>query len=130
MQKLILGDGPNSALLTVNKEAGLISLAMGGDNPDRVRVEIDYRKLSISLFNSSDLGLTCDNNGLTTIHQLAVEGSVEFATQAGVGGGAQLGIDGVGPWIASSTGSGKRFRLVVDDSGNLQLPLPLIVPPT
>ncbi len=40
------------------------------------RVIIDTNEMSISLFNSSDLGVTVDNVGLATIHRAKIEGEL------------------------------------------------------
>ena len=119
-------DNPTSLVIALDEANGrAIVLARGSDEQVQVPyLEINFRDMSVSLFNSSDIGVTVDNIGFTNAQHLNVSGQVSLAS--GVEGGAQFGIDGVGPWIASSTRSGKRFRLVVDDAGNLQLPLPLI----
>lgn len=112
----------NTALLLVADPGSSVVKVMSDGPPQfepQMRLEIDHQDLAVRLLNHSDLGLEVDNNGQTNIHQLAVEGAVVLATNSN---GGQLGVDSIGPWIASA--SGKRFRLVVDESGNLQQPLP------
>lgn len=94
---MALTDGNSSLLLEVDAGNNKVSLrADGPPQPDlQVRLEIDHQDMSIALLNHSDLGLTIDNNGVTTIFSADIQTAV----------------------IQSS--SGKKFRLVVDDSGNL-----------
>ncbi len=107
--KVAVTDGNSSLLLEVDAADNLVSLrADGPPQPDlQVRLEIDHQAMSISLLNHSDLGLVVDNGGLTTIHRAKVEGDIEV-------GGAP---------ILTSAG-GNKFRLAVDDNGNLVQPLP------
>lgn len=84
-------------------------------------ITFDVKSGSLSIFNDDDLGVTVDDSGLTAIHRLAINGDITVET--GVGKGL-FGVDTISPWIGTS--SGKRFRLVVDDNGNLQQPLPEI----
>ncbi len=95
--KVAVTDGNSSLLLEVDAADNLVSLrADGPPQPDlQVRLEIDHQAMSISLLNHSDLGLVVDNNGVTTIFSADMNTAV----------------------IQSS--SGKKFRLVVSDNGDL-----------
>lgn len=95
--KAAITDGNSSLLLEVDAGNSLVSLrADGPPQPDlQVRLEIDHQAMSISLLNHSDLGLIVDNNGRTTVHELAAQTAI------------------------IQSGSGKQFRLVVDDNGVL-----------
>lgn len=95
--KVAVTDGNSSLLLEVDAGNNVVSLrADGPPQPDlQVRCEIDHQAMSISLLNHSDIGLTVDNNGVTSINSADVQTLVIQSSNA------------------------KKFRVVVDDSGNL-----------
>jgi hypothetical protein len=79
MEKLTLQNDtdPSSLVIGLDEDTKKGMLFARSDNSvtQFPRLEIDFEAFSVSLLNSSDLGLVVDNNGLTTIHQLIVEGA-------------------------------------------------------
>jgi hypothetical protein len=121
MQTITLKDdlSPASLILALdsgNTNATLLATA-GPEVTQNARIEFDYLAFSVSLLNSSDLGLVVDNNGRTTIHDLAVEGA--FSANGG-----QVAVNGVndmvfqtgGPVVTGDDGITK-YRLKVDTHG-------------
>ena len=97
--KVVINDGNTSLILEVDPVNNLIQLK-SGTTPDEVRLEIDVAAKSISILNSSDLGVTCDNAGTTTIHILKVDGDAQVQA------------------LVLPSPSGTLFRCAVDDNGN------------
>ncbi len=97
--KVVINDGNTSLILEVDAVNNLVRLK-SGDTPDEVRLEIDVAAKSISIFNSSDLGVTCDNLGVTTIHILKVEGDAQVQA------------------LILPSPNGTLFRCTPDDNGN------------
>lgn len=91
METLILHENDNPATLVLGLDNDAKKGFMFARADDAVtqfpRLETDFQAFSISLLNSSDLGVIVDNSGLTTIHELTVEGAL-------TAGNGCFGIDG------------------------------------
>jgi hypothetical protein len=103
MQNLTLSDGGTGLVLTADSPSNLAVLRSSGIGEDKqtARLEFDQQAISVSLLNSSDLGVIVDNNGLTTIHDLSVE----------------LGVKCSAVFMPSPNGT--VFKITPDDNGNL-----------
>jgi hypothetical protein len=90
-------ENENGSLIVYNDASnGLAGVKGSGNSADQTaRLELDQEALSIALLNSSDLGLTVDNDGLTTIF------AAEIQT------------------VFLKSENGSRFRLVVGNDGTL-----------
>ncbi len=95
--QIALTDGNSSLLLGVDAGNNLVTLKADGPPQQelQVRLEIDHQDMKISLLNHSDLGLTVDNNGVTTIFSADLKNAV----------------------LNSENGS--KFRLVVANDGSI-----------
>ncbi len=78
MQTLTLRKDSASLVLVLDKQGGTAALlARSSDEQVQTpRLLIDINAMSVSLLNSSDLGVTVDNNGLATIQRAAVNGAL------------------------------------------------------
>jgi hypothetical protein len=101
MQNLTLSDGVSALILTADSSTQLAVLKSSGNGAAQTaRLEFDQQAISVSLLNSSDLGVIVDNNGLTTIHDLAVENGIKCST------------------LFMKSPNGTLFRCSLDDNGN------------
>jgi hypothetical protein len=91
METLTLHEDSDPSSLTIGLDTdakkGLIFARANDTVTQFPRLETDFQAFSISLLNSSDLGVIVDNSGLTTIHELTVEGAL-------TAGNGCFGIDG------------------------------------
>jgi hypothetical protein len=104
MQNLTLSDGSTGLVLTADSQSNLAVLKSSGIGVDKqtARLQFDQQAISVSLLNSSDLGVIVDNNGLTTIHDLAVENGIKCSTlfmQSPNGTLFRCSLDNNGNWI-------------------------------
>jgi hypothetical protein len=96
MQNLTLSDGVSALVLTADSESKLEVVRGSGNGAGQTaRLEFDQEAISVSLLNSSDLGLTVDNSGLTTVFSLKT------------------------PVLYMPSPNGTLFKITPDDNGNL-----------
>lgn len=138
METLILHDDsdPSSLTIGLDKDAkkGFIFARANDTVTQFPRLETDFQAFSISLLNSSDLGVIVDNSGLTTIHELTVEGaltagngcfSIDGANNINLTGNILLhGTDASTPVVIKPDGSASFANGVVtiQPDGTLQAP--------
>src|SRR5689334_6574308 len=116
METLILHEDSDPATLVLgldtNAKKGFLFARADDSVTQFARLELDFQAFSVSLLNSDDLGLVVDNNGLTTIHELTVEGaltagngsfSIDGANNVNVGG--KIIFNGSGTQKLEGTGS-------------------------
>lgn len=69
---------PASLILALDEANGrAVVLARASDEQTQVPyLELNFADMSVSVFNSSDLGVTVDNSGLVTVHRSKIEGEL------------------------------------------------------
>ena len=111
MQNLTLRNDrdPSSlvASLDTDNNRGVVLARISDDQVQVPYLELNFQDLSVSLLNSSDIGLTVDNAGLTTIQRVAVNGVLYL----------------------QNPGTGNWFSYQPDENGNL-VPTPVSGSPT